>query len=453
MYNRFGVINMFTKIKLKNFRSFGEIEFDLSSKNGVPKNFAVIFGENGAGKSNLISSFVFLNEILSTMNIRDLYEELLSEQAIYIDENMENRRRQLLKAGLRDIQAIINDYKMVECNDPIDIEYEFQIDGNDGKYNISLGESEIIYEKLEYKLNKRRGVYFECSQNCININGAIIKDNAFLSDIKSSATRFWGKHSILAIIIHELVDKSKSYGFDNISENFNNVLDNLSTISCFLDIGMRRWERLYSDFDVFDSATSGNIDISKEKELDISEKVFSSVFSSINSDIKRVYYDRTYNNNAIRYKLFVEKMVAGQYRQISFSKESTGNHQLLQTLCYMLSAAQGNIVVLDEADSGIHDYLFLKVLQGIVPLIKGQLIMTTHNTMLMEADFSRNSTYILCEEENGCKKIKSISDFDKRTFASNNIRNKYLNNGYGGLPNVTDIDFKALIEELDIFNN
>ena len=75
--------------------------------------------------------------------------------------------------------------------------------------------------------------------------------------------------------------------------------------------------------------------------------------------------------------------------------------------------------------------------------------MTTHNTMLMEADFAKNATYILCEDVYGCKKINSISDFDKRTYASNNIRNKYLNNGYGGLPNVTEINFKSLIDELD----
>ena len=74
--------------------------------------------------------------------------------------------------------------------------------------------------------------------------------------------------------------------------------------------------------------------------------------------------------------------------------------------------------------------------------------MTTHNTMLMEADFSRNATYILSENENGCKTIKSISDYDKRTFLSNNIRNKYINNEYGGLPNVTAIDFEKIIKEL-----
>ena len=442
---------MFTKIKLKNFRSFGEIEFDLSSKNGTPKNFAVIFGENGAGKSNLISAFVFLEEIFSTMNIRDIYEELLSERAVYIDENMETKRRQLLKAGLRDVQAIINDYKMVECEEAITAEYEFQIDGNNGKYCISLNEDEIIYEKLEFMLSKRKGVYFECSPSSININSTVIKDKEFLYDIKSAAKRFWGKHSIFAIIIHELMDKSKSYGLDNISDNFISVIDNLSMISCYLDIGRRTWDHLYSDFDIFESAASGKIELSKENELTIAENIFSIFFSSINSDIKRVYYERNYNDTVIRYKLIVEKMVSGQYRQIPFSKESTGNHQLLRALCYILSAAQGNIVVIDEADSGIHDFLFLKVLQEIVPYIEGQLIMTTHNTMLMEADFSRNATYILREEEAGCKIITAISDFEKRTYASNNIRNKYLHDGYGGLPNVKAIDFKSLIKELNSF--
>lgn len=439
---------MFTKIKLKNFRSFGCLEFDLSSKNGHPKNFAVIFGENGAGKSNLMSAFVFLQEIFSTMNVRDIYEELLNKQAIYIDEELENRRRQILRDGLRDIQAIISDYKMVGCEEPISLEYEFQINGNIGKYSISLDESEIIHEKLEYLLSKRRGIYFDCSSSGITINHSIVKDKKFLDDIKFSAKRYWGKHSIISIIIHELFDKSKSYGIDNVSDNFSDVMDTLTMVSCYLGIGTRKWDRLYSPLDVFDSAAKGTIDIEKENELDIAETIFSGFFTSINSDIKRVYYDRIYNDNTINYTLTSEKLVAGKYRQIPFSKESTGNHQLLRVLCFILSAALGNVVSIDEADSGIHDYLFLKILQEATPYINGQLIMTTHNTMLMEAEFSRNATYILSENENGCKTIKSISDYDKRTFLSNNIRNKYINNEYGGLPNVTAIDFEKIIKEL-----
>ena len=108
----------------------------------------------------------------------------------------------------------------------------------------------------------------------------------------------------------------------------------------------------------------------------------------------------------------------------------------------------GAIVIIDEADSAVHDYLFKKVFDEIEPFIDGQVIMTTHNTMLMEADFARNATYILSEEEPGNMIVKAISDYDKRTYVNNNVRNKYLNNEYGGLPQVRPIDFACLIREL-----
>ena len=44
---------MFTRIHLQNFRSFGDITLDLTAKNSKPRHLAVIYGENGAGKSNI----------------------------------------------------------------------------------------------------------------------------------------------------------------------------------------------------------------------------------------------------------------------------------------------------------------------------------------------------------------------------------------------------------------
>ena len=55
----------------------------------------------------------------------------------------------------------------------------------------------------------------------------------------------------------------------------------------------------------------------------------------------------------------------------------------------------GGVVILDEAEANIHDLLFQKLLEEIRPILKGQVIMTTHNTMLMEASFAREATYIL----------------------------------------------------------
>lgn len=439
---------MFTNVRLQNFRSFGDITLDLTAKNGNPKNLAVIYGENGAGKSNLMSAFVLLREILSTMNVRDMYEELLNQKAIFTDENMESIMREKIKSGLRDIQAIIDDCHMVGSDEPVIAEYEFQVFGNTGKYTIKLGKSEIVYEKLEYLLNKRKGIYFECSESGITINNAIVKDKDLLFDIKATAKRFWGKHSILAIITHELNDKSKSYAEDNISDNFDDVLAELSVLSCYIGIGTRTWDKLYAPLEILESAHAGHIPVDKEFELDIAEHVFTGFFSAINSDILRAYYRRNYNDRFVHYELMFEKMIAGKYRQIEFSRESTGNHQVLRILCYLLTACLGGIVVIDEADSGVHDYLFKKIFDEISPCIIGQVIMTTHNTMLMEADFARDSTYILSEEPAGHKTIKAISDYDKRTYLSNNVRNKYMNNDYGGRPNVKPIHFEPLVQAI-----
>ena len=439
---------MFTRIRLQNFRSFGDITLDLTEKSGTPKNIAVIYGENGAGKSNLASAFVLLGEIFSTMNVRDMYEEFLNQKAIFTDESMESILRQKIKSGMRDMQAIIDDYRMAGSDEPIIAEYEFRISGNIGKYSVMFGQDEIIYEKLEYLLSKRKGTYFECSNSGISINSSVVKSKDLLDDIKSSAKRFWGKHSILSIIVYELVDKAKAYGLDNITDNFNDILNLLGSLSCYVKIGTRRWDKLQSDIDFLESADAGKISSTKESHLDIAESIFTKFFSAINSDIKRAYYRRTYNDKYINYELAFEKLVAGQYRQIEFSRESTGNHQILRVLCYLLTACFESVVIIDEADSAVHDYLFKKVFNEIAPFIDGQVIMTTHNTMLMEADFARNATYILSEDESGNKIVKAISDYDKRTYLSNNIRSKYLNNEYGGLPQVQPIDFKDLIREL-----
>ena len=439
---------MFTKVRLKNFRLFDEIEFDLTNRNNVPKHLVVVYGENGAGKSNLLSAFVLLNELLATMDVRDVYEDFLNRSAIFNDETFEMDLRQKLLSNMRDMKAIIGDCRMVGSEEPVLAEFEFSVGGNIGKYSIEFGETEIIHERLEYKLSKRRGLYFDCSSEGVYINNVIFQNREFLGDIKATARRFWGKHSLLAIVFHEMNDKSTSYGWDTISDNFADILGEFTMLSSHLGIGARRWNKISSPIAVLEQADEGQLQRNNEYQLDICELVFSQFFSAINSDIERAYYRRSYNDNKIAYQLYFKKLIAGVYRDIPFSKESTGNHQLLSVLCYLLSACFGGTVIIDEADSGIHDVLFQKVFQELIPSINGQVIMTTHNTMLMEADFARDSTYIISEDDHGCRSVRNITSYEKRTFANNNIRNKYLNGEYGGLPHVRSIDFESLLQLL-----
>jgi len=440
--------SMFTKIRLKNFRSFDNVELDLMGKRNSPKNLAMIYGENGSGKSNLMSAFVFLSETLATLDVRDIYEELLNKAALFADENLKNMVQQRIKSGMRDIESIIEDVRMAGCNAPVILEFDFQIDGNQGQYIIHLGESEIIYERLEYLLTKRKGVYFECSNNGVSINNAVTKEKELLKDIKYAAKRFWGKHSLLAILLHEVEDKSEAYAKNNLSNNLLDVLSMFIGVSSYLKIGTRKWDDSPHLVPILEDPNKGRISLSNEYRLDAAEEFFTSIFKFINKNINKVYYKRTYNDKFIDYELYFEKLIANKYRHIAFSKESTGNHQILKVLCYLLSACFGGIVIMDEMDSEIHDYLFKTILEEIYPHINGQVIMTTHNTVLMETSFARDVTYIINVDDNGHKTVNSIADYEKRTSGNNNVRSKYFSNEYGGLPTGQPKDIGDLLSRM-----
>lgn len=444
---------MFTKITLENFRSFDHIVFDLTEKGNVPKHLAVLYGENGAGKSNLMSAFVLLPELTRTMDVRDAYERLLTRDAIFQDEKMEKVMREQMRHSLRDMSAIIKDYRMIDCEDPIVAEYEFNINGNNGCYRVEFGQDEIVHERLEYVLNRRRGLYFDCSSDGILINDTVIQGTNgkdFLVDVKETAKRYWGKHSLLAILLYEMKDKSNAFGRDNVTENFNTVLREFRGLSCAVSMGNKSWEGLSSKLQVLKRPLQGHLSLRRETELDYASDFFTQLFTSVDLSVRKIFYKKEFHDDEIYYKLIEEKYIAGNYRRIDFERESAGNCQLLNISCYLLTACMGGVVILDEAEANIHDLLFQKLLEEIRPILKGQVIMTTHNTMLMEASFEREATYILSVDPDNPsdKKIRCISDYRKRTYAANNIRNKYLNCEYGGVPELRQTEFQESIEKI-----
>ena len=444
---------MFTKITLENFRSFDHIVFDLTEKGNVPKHLAVLYGENGAGKSNLMSAFVLLPELTRTMDVRDAYERLLTRDAIFQDEKMEKVMREQMRHSLRDMSAIIKDYRMIDCEDPIVAEYEFNTNGNNGCYRVEFGQDEIVHERLEYVLNRRRGLYFDCSSDGILINDTVIQGTNgkdFLVDVKETAKRYWGKHSLLAILLYEMKDKSNAFGRDNVTENFNTVLREFRGLSCAVSMGNKSWEGLSSKLQVLKRPLQGHLSLRRETELDYASDFFTQLFTSVDLSVRKIFYKKEFHDDEIYYKLIEEKYIAGNYRRIDFERESAGNCQLLNISCYLLTACMGGVVILDEAEANIHDLLFQKLLEEIRPILKGQVIMTTHNTMLMEASFAREATYILSVDPDNPsdKKIRCISDYRKRTYAANNIRNKYLNCEYGGVPELRQTEFQESIEKI-----
>ena len=166
-------------------------------------------------------------------------------------------------------------------------------------------------------------------------------------------------------------------------------------------------------------------------------------------DIVRAYYKRTYEDDQIQYQLVVTKRIAGKPRDIDFSLESTGTQALIQQLPFMLVVVKGSVAVIDEFDTGIHDLLVKALATSLYDSIEGQLIMTTHNTLLMESDIPKECIYVINEVESGDKEVQCILHYNNKIGEKNNIRRQYLYGKYTGIPEEPSIDFRSLLNTLN----
>ena len=77
---------MISFIELWNFKTFSHILFDLRGAHGVPKKLAFLYGENGAGKSNLIRSLLFMSQSFQTLNTRHILPDFENHFLYHAEE-------------------------------------------------------------------------------------------------------------------------------------------------------------------------------------------------------------------------------------------------------------------------------------------------------------------------------------------------------------------------------
>lgn len=439
---------MFEYIKLKNFKSFENLEFDLTDRNNNPKKLILIYGENGIGKSNLASAFFMLSEMLRTMDVRDLMESLLSENSEKIGNSEEFKR--YFRMRYKDIETLIKENKTVSSDDPMYMEFGFLLDGKSGKYIVEMNDSQIIHEHLDYTLSQRRGTYFDITPGKISISTKIFRDRASYLAIKNSCTQFWGKHSLLSILLHESDDKADLYIKDQIEDNFTKILHFLSRISCKIKFGSRQERGIIGlPPEIFGEYENGYVDKEDEALLDKTEAMLNMFLQATYRDIIRAYYKRSLEDDRIHYQLVITKKISGKDRDIDFSLESTGTQALIQQLPFMLVTVKGSVAIIDEFDTGIHDLLVKSLATSLYECIEGQLILTTHNTLLMESDIPKDCIYVINETEAGNKEIQCILHYNNKIGDKNNLRKQYLLGKYSGVPENTTIDFKSLLNKLN----
>ena len=436
---------MFTYIKAKNFKSLKDIEFNLNKTKTKTNQFISIYGENGSGKTNIVELFKLLQQ--STMSrATDIAMNKMPKEFWKIQEEMSDQLpteiRQIFQLSLN-----LKEYRMIDEEEATEIEYGFKINNKEGFYYIKF-DDEIIEEKLYYTAGKQRAYLFEIKKedNKIikNLNKNIFINEKYNEELIDGIDKYWGKYTFLSLLSFETIEKNKEYIDNNISKNIIEVINEIWLMTVHVDKGaLRIMPDGFVRVRKLNNIQKGIVKKDKLSEIKKYENVLNIFFTQAYADIKEVKYEINEKEDRIHYELYFNKMIGGQIKSIPSRLESDGTRRILNQFDTIIGSLLGETVILDEIDNGIHDVLMKNIIMSIKDEITGQLIITTHNTLLLEI-LPKENIYILSTDYNGNKTINSIKEYGIKIQRNNNARDLYFKGVFGGIPTTDYIDFEEI---------
>lgn len=436
---------MFTYVKAKNFKSLKDIEFNLNRTKTKTNQFISIYGENGSGKTNIVELFKLLQQ--STMSrATDIAMNKMPKEFWKIQEEMSDQLpteiRQIFQLSLN-----LKEYRMIDEEEATEIEYGFKINNKEGFYYIKF-DDEIIEEKLYYTAGKQRAYLFEIKKedNKIikNLNKNIFINEKYNEELIDGIDKYWGKYTFLSLLSFETIEKNKEYIDNNISKNIIEVINEIWLMTVHVDKGaLRIMPDGFVRVRKLNNIQKGIVKKDKLSEIKKYENVLNIFFTQAYADIKEVKYEINEKEDRIHYELYFNKMIGGQIKSIPSRLESDGIRRILNQFDTIIGSLLGETVILDEIDNGIHDVLMKNIIMSIKDEITGQLIITTHNTLLLEI-LPKENIYILSTDYNGNKTINSIKEYGIKIQRNNNARDLYFKGLFGGIPTTDYIDFEEI---------
>lgn len=382
---------MFMNIHLQNYKSLINFEVKLTNNSNSIRKLALIYGENGSGKTNFISSFETLSKSINT--------KFSNKDTSTVDtSDTSNKFDNILLELFPSTKSLIRQVKTIGSTDNMVLQYSFKLNGQKGTYTLETDNDSIVSEKLDFVINKNKTNFFTINKDKVDVNNNIFKKSDYSNELLTLIDKYWGKHSLLAILNYEIKDKNDIYINKVIIKPLLNVISFFDSISFKLSnnngIGSK-FNTTKCHNKVLLHLSNGVVNKTDENDLDKAEIFINQFFTSLYSDIKQAYYKRNNLNETIEYKLYFKKLINDKIIDIDFTLESSGTQALLSMLPFIITSILGGVTIIDEFDNSIHDVLVICILENIAPCLKGQLIITTHNTMLLETELAKDSIYIV----------------------------------------------------------
>lgn len=448
---------MLVKLTVNNFLSFeNETELTMIPSNKTTKKkehkikvksmsllkYAVIYGANAAGKSNLVEAFNLIQYSL-------MHSIPLKATTMFCKTSEENAKRNSsfeLQFTLKGkFYAYGFSIHLQERKIKEEWLYELYQNGTakplferEGGKRPELGK-EVSLDKTDmHKMN----TYFEDFDE--NSNGLFLafmnqgkkyKNNskmAFFKDVFMWITKS------LDVCTPQTFLNSFEYYYDDASlqriaaliRTFDTGITNISLDEMSLDeLQQELPEFIFKDVIERIKAKMEVEDINNFRLSMRSHDSFFNIEKQDNSDIKVTTIKLKHGNS---------------FYDFDFKEESDGTRRLFELFDILLNESENKVYVIDEMERSLHPKLtsrFIKLFDEMHPNQKIQLIFTTHESVIMDQDlFRRDEIWFVERDKDNNSCLYSLDRFKQRY--DKKISKAYLEGRYGAIPIFTNFIFE-----------
>lgn len=425
---------MLITFRVSNFLSFND-EAELSMQAGPQRNLpshyistgtgrndvnilktAVIYGANASGKSNLIKAMDFAKKVI----VNGIKSETTYNKHFRLDPA--NREK------------------------PSSFEFEFKLDEKMYAYGFSAHlESKKIKEEWLVELGKTSETIIYERKVLENGQSEFPVFNLKLSD-KKAINRFEVyREDVLdsQLFLTELNGKNltaEMFFLKHILYIFHNIMivypDTSMLLPVFYNIlDGNNIKELLRIFNV------GIVDLSlEEHEIDDNQEMNhlqkpESFRNHVNIKI--------HDGKKIISKLITKHSSINGMTDFELEDESDGTRRLFDFVYLLLALVKdkGGILIIDEIDRSLHPELsrkFLEIFLNISQGIESQLIVTTHESSLLDLNLLRRDEIWFTEKDpNGATKLYSLEEFKPRHDTE--LRKAYLTGRFGAIPFISNV--------------
>ncbi len=387
---------------IKNIENKIQIEFcgKTVDKSFTPEKYNVkgIYGENGSGKTAIISSIGIVKEFIFNNNyLRDSQNQRLLTE--------------LINKSTREFCFRCEFFTTIEHFIIFEYEVCFAFDENDEVY--------VSRESLSYKLNNRKNrlnPIFLCENGHFlkleieeplrqeideKTRNLLTKQSAFYQlfsivgkDPASTTRTYLFVYSMLFFLFTDVYFDKEDTHEGYLQKIKLNTLKNSLSSDELLDV---LWEETPS--------TGRMIPVKGFSNYELKIKKLESFIRLFKPELNKIIIDKKINKDFFECELILDY---GKYK-INREFESNGIKKIMELFDAFTKASDGFVIFIDEMDSNINDIYLCKLIEYFKDYGKGQLCFTSHNidsmTVLKEnnksIDFLTTNNEIVSWVKNG----------------------------------------------------